>query len=103
MTASILNTFLDWWVLFGLLAQFIFFLRFVVQWYKTEKAGRTVVPIVFWYLSIVGSTMLLVYSLHRRDIVFILASVLSMFLYVRNLVIAKRNKKGKEKIILSAE
>jgi len=80
------------WVLFGFLAQFVFFLRFVVQWISSEKHKESRIPIGFWYLSIVGTLMILVYAIYKADIVFILASVLNFFIYVRNLVlINKRN------------
>jgi len=85
---------LDSWVIFGLLAQFVFFMRFVVQWYASEKEKKTVVPVSFWYLSLAGTVMILIYSIQRRDIVFILASSLNFFLYLRNLQIYFSSKNG---------
>ena len=85
---------LDSWVLFGLLAQFVFFMRFVMQWYASEKEKKTVVPVTFWYLSLAGTVMILIYSIQRRDIVFILASSLNFFLYLRNLQIYFSSKNG---------
>ncbi len=73
------------WVLFGLFAQSIFFLRFILQWIVSEKAGRVVIPVTFWYLSMVGAIMIFVYSVYRKDIVFITASFLSLFIYSRNI------------------
>lgn len=84
------NLFLDWWVLFGLLAQGIFFMRFVVQWIFSELAGKAVIPMSFWYLSITGSVMILIYSVHRHDIVFIMATLFSMVIYIRNIVLTRR-------------
>lgn len=83
---------LDGWVMFGLVAQFVFFMRFVVQWYASEKHKKTVVPVTFWYLSLAGTVMILIYSIQRKDIVFILASSLNFFLYLRNLQIYFLNK-----------
>lgn len=80
------------WILFGFLAQFVFFLRFVVQWWESEKKKQSVIPIGFWHLSIVGSLMILVYSIKRSDIVFTTASVLNIIIYVRNLMLLKNNK-----------
>ena len=80
------------WVIFGFAAQFIFFTRFVVQWYASEKKKRTVVPKVFWHLSLVGTLMILVYSIYRQDIVFIVASSLNFLLYLRNLQIYNKSK-----------
>lgn len=81
----------DPWVLFGFLAQFVFFLRFLIQWLASEKEKKSVIPIAFWYLSIAGSLMLLVYSIKRGDIVFITASVLNTAIYLRNIVLIRKN------------
>jgi len=84
---------LNLWVIFGFCAQFIFFLRFVVQWRASEKAKKTTVPNLFWYLSMTGTVMILIYSIERTDIVFTVASFLNFFLYLRNLIIAKKSQK----------
>ncbi len=73
------------WVIFGLFAQLIFFFRFFVQWIASERAGRVIIPIVFWYLSIIGAVMIFIYSVYRQDIVFIFSSFLSFFIYTRNI------------------
>lgn len=80
----------DPWVLFGFFAQFLFFLRFVVQWIASEKEKRSVIPISFWYLGIAGSILILIYSINRKDIVFIVGSVLTTLIYLRNIVLIKR-------------
>jgi lipid-A-disaccharide synthase-like uncharacterized protein len=85
------------WVLFGFAAQFVFFLRFAVQWWVSEKKKQSVIPISFWYLSLVGTFMILIYSIQRKDIVFIAASLLNSLIYIRNLVLINRQK-NKEKI-----
>lgn len=79
----------DAWVVFGFIAQFVFFLRFVVQWWASEKQKKSVVPIAFWYLSIIGSILILIYALKRRDIVFITAQFLALFIYARNIMLRK--------------
>lgn len=86
----LLHNFTDPWVIFGFFAQFIFFLRFVVQWIVSEKEKRSVIPIGFWYLSIGGSLMILIYSIKRADIVFITASMLNTLIYLRNIMLIKR-------------
>ena len=43
-----------------------------MQWLASERAGRSVVPVLFWILSVIGSSLLLVYAIHKRDPVFIL-------------------------------
>lgn len=86
------NIIFDPWIMFGFFAQFIFFMRFVVQWYASEKKKKTVVPVMFWYLSLVGTAMIFAYSIYRHDIVFVAASCLNFLLYVRNLQIYYRSK-----------
>lgn len=81
---------LDAWLVLGFAAQGFFFMRFIVQWIATERAKRTMIPLAFWYFSIGGAILLLVYSIHRSDPVFILGYALSMIIYVRNLYIARR-------------
>ncbi len=73
------------WLFLGFFGQFIFFLRFIVQWLASEKEKRVVVPRMFWYLSIAGTILILIYSIHIKDIVFITAQVLSLFIYARNI------------------
>ncbi len=79
---------LDGWTVVGLVGQFLFFMRFVVQWIATERARRTVIPRSFWYFSIAGSLILLLYSFVRRDPVFIVGYLLAMAIYLRNLKFA---------------
>jgi lipid-A-disaccharide synthase-like uncharacterized protein len=83
---------IDLWTLFGFFAQFIFFLRFVVQWYASEKQKKSVIPMSFWYLSIVGSILICAYSIVRHDIVFITSTILSLVIYSRNIVLRKKEK-----------
>jgi lipid-A-disaccharide synthase-like uncharacterized protein len=78
------------WFIVGFVGEFVFFLRFVVQWWASERARKTVVPIMFWHLSLAGTALVLAYAVARIDPVFILAYSLNVFLYVRNLVIARR-------------
>jgi len=73
------------WLFIGFFGQFIFFLRFIVQWLASEKEKKVVVPKMFWHLSIAGTIIILVYSIHIRDIVFTTAQILSLFIYARNI------------------
>lgn len=93
MIQQILDMFLNPWALFGFAAQFVFFMRFAVQWWVSEKKKQSVIPISFWYLSLVGTWMILIYSLKRMDIVFIMASLLNSLIYIRNLMLIFKNKK----------
>ncbi len=78
----------------GLGGQLLFSLRFLVQWISSEKAGRSTVPVAFWYLSIAGGLTLLCYAIHRRDPVFILGQATGVLIYGRNLHLIHREKKG---------
>lgn len=82
----------DWWLLLGFIAQAVFAARFVVQWIASEKRRESVIPLSFWYLSLVGSLGLLVYAVQRADPVFILAYAFNGFIYVRNLMLIRRKK-----------
>ena len=82
----------DWWVLLGVVAQGLFTMRFVVQWLASEKAQRSVVPMTFWWFSIGGGMLLLIYALYRRDPVFILGQGFGVFVYLRNLQFVLRAK-----------
>ena len=87
-----------WLALFGLAAQAIFMSRMLVQWIATERARRSVMPVAFWWLSILGAIMLLVYGVLRQDIVIIAAQAFGFIVYARNLwfIHAKRPDEGAE-------
>lgn len=74
-----------WLALFGLLAQAVFMARMLVQWVASERARRSVMPVAFWWLSLAGAAMLLVYGVLREDIVIILAQTFGAIVYLRNL------------------
>jgi lipid-A-disaccharide synthase-like uncharacterized protein len=83
---------LNYWVTFGLLGQLAFSLRFIVQWIVSEKKEESVIPVAFWYLSLVGGAILFVYAVHKQDIVFILGQGTGLIVYSRNLVLIRRRK-----------
>ena len=87
---------IDWnaWKVVGWLGNAVFFTRFFVQWYATEKKKRVVVPPIFWWLSLAGSFLLLSYSLHKRDSVFIFAYVFTWIPYIRNLIIHRQHEEA---------
>lgn len=84
---------LDGWVVLGFAGQIFFTARFLVQWIVSEKEGKSVVPIAFWFLSIGGGTLLLIYALYRRDPVFILGQGMGLFIYLRNLMLIAKERK----------
>tara|TARA_A100001011_G_C14321313_1_gene850821 strand:- start:11007 stop:11297 length:291 start_codon:yes stop_codon:yes gene_type:complete len=77
----------------GFLGQGIFASRFIVQWIYSEKEGKSVIPIVFWYLSILGGIGLLTYAIFRKDPVIILGQSFGIFIYLRNLFLIYKNKR----------
>ena len=85
---------LDWWVILGLIAQALFTMRFVVQWIASERAGHSVIPTAFWFLSIGGGMLLLVYALYRKDAVFIAGQAFGVFVYLRNLYFVLRDHRA---------
>ncbi len=87
-----MNYSFDIWLIIGFVAQIIFGARFFLQWLVSEKRHKSVIPIGFWYLSIVGSLMLLVYAIHRKDPVFILGQATGLFIYIRNLMMIHKEK-----------
>jgi lipid-A-disaccharide synthase-like uncharacterized protein len=83
------------WKVVGWLGNAVFFSRFFVQWYATEKLKQVVVPTAFWWLSLAGSLLLLSYALFKqRDSVFIFAYAFTWIPYIRNLIIHYRHKQA---------
>jgi len=84
----------DLWLVLGLVAQLLFFLRFFIQWIATEKRKTSVIPVSFWYLSIAGACGLLTYAIHIKDPVFIIGQSMGIFIYFRNLVFIHKKKRA---------
>ena len=88
---------IEWhfWKVIGWTGNVVFFSRFIVQWIATEKRKRVVVPSAFWWLSLVGTLLLLSYALfYQHDSVFIAAYAFNWIPYIRNLIIHRRHKQG---------
>ena len=73
------------WITFGLMGQCLFTGRFVVQWLSSERQKKSIIPASFWFLSIGGAVVLLIYAIHRQDIVFTIGQSSGLFIYLRNL------------------
>jgi lipid-A-disaccharide synthase-like uncharacterized protein len=80
------------WVTLGLLGQLVFTARMLVQWIASERSGRSVIPVAFWWLSLGGAVMLVIYFVWRRDIVGVLGQATGLFVYARNLVLIRRSR-----------
>lgn len=76
----------DWiWLGVGFAGQALFSMRFLVQWLASERKGRSVVPLAFWYFSVAGGVTLLAYAVYRADPVFIMGQLGGVLIYLRNL------------------
>ncbi len=73
------------WLSIGFSGQACFTCRFLVQWLASERQKRSVIPLAFWYFSLLGGATLLLYAIHRRDPVFIMGQSLGLIIYLRNL------------------
>ncbi|MHB2166136.1 lipid-A-disaccharide synthase N-terminal domain-containing protein [Alsobacter sp. R-9] len=82
----------DFWLAFGIVAQLLFTARFIVQWLASEKAGKSVMPMAFWFLSMAGGTMTLVYGLVRREPIIIMGQALAVGIYVRNIMLIYKER-----------
>ena len=85
----------EWVVLaVGFGGQALFSARFIIQWLASERAGRSVMPDVFWYFSLAGGATLFVYAVYREDPVFMLGQGMGLFIYARNLWLIRRERRG---------
>jgi len=83
-------------VIIGFAGQGLFAMRFIIQWLTSEKQARSVIPLAFWYFSIGGGAVLLLYALWRKDPVIICGQGLGLFIYIRNLYLISKSAKNTE-------
>ncbi|KXS37559.1 MULTISPECIES: lipid-A-disaccharide synthase N-terminal domain-containing protein [Modicisalibacter] len=87
----------EWiWVAIGFLGQALFSARFLVQWIASERARRSIVPKAFWLFSLGGGTTLLAYAIYRQDPVFIVGQASGLFIYLRNIMLIRRETRQSE-------
>lgn len=82
------------WLTLGFGGQILFGGRFLVQWIQSEKHRRSIIPISFWYFSILGGLLLLIYAIHLRDLVFISGQLFGVIVYIRNLYLIYNERKN---------
>ncbi|MBU6249262.1 MAG: lipid-A-disaccharide synthase N-terminal domain-containing protein [Xanthomonadaceae bacterium] len=82
----------NYWLALGLAGQAAFGMRFVVQWLHSESRRKSIIPLAFWKLSIVGGSALLVYAIHKRDPVFIAGEAISLMIFARNIHMIRRSQ-----------
>jgi len=80
------------WLSVGFLGQFLFAMRFIIQWIVSEKKRDSVIPVAFWYFSIAGGSILSSYAIWRADPVIILGQSTGLFIYLRNLYFVTRKR-----------
>ncbi|MEH2509077.1 lipid-A-disaccharide synthase-like uncharacterized protein [Nitrobacteraceae bacterium AZCC 1564] len=84
----------DFWLAFGLVAQLLFTARFLVQWISSERAGKSVVPMAFWFFSMGGGAMTLIYGIAKREPVIILGQGLATIIYLRNIMLILKDRRS---------
>ncbi len=80
----------NFWLLLGLSGQIIFGSRFVLQWISSERAKKSYIPAYFWFLSLAGAVLLLIYAIHQKDLVFVIGQSSGFFVYIRNIMLLKK-------------
>ena len=80
-------------VIVGFIGQAVFFMRFLMQWIASEREKRSVIPVIFWYFSIGGALLLLLYGILDRDPVIVLGQSIGIFVYLRNLYFISQEKR----------
>ncbi len=85
------------WLLVGLLGQVLFMMRFIVQWIHSERHQKSLIPISFWYFSLLGSVIVLAYGFHKTELVIIVGQLPGTLVYVRNLMLIKKANTKKSK------
>ncbi len=81
------------WIVIGFLGQGLFTMRFLVQWLQSERQGRSVIPVAFWYFSLAGGVTLFAYAIYRKDPVFILGQGTGLIIYLRNIYFIVKEKR----------
>ena len=85
------------WLVIGFIGQTIFASRFLIQWIVSERASKSIIPNIFWWISIVGSVILLSYAIHKEDPVFIVGQSCGFLIYSRNLYFIRKGNKASKK------
>ena len=87
----------------GGIGAIVFSMRFVVQWLASEKAKESVVPVSFWYWSIAGSLIMLIYFICKREFIGTLLYLPNTWIYLRNLALIRKKKKASAVAVAETE
>src|SRR5208282_5025009 len=91
---------LTFWLLAGFLGQALFTARFVVQWWVSERKRDSVVPVAFWWLSLLGGGALLSYAISRHDPVIMVGQAMGLLVYIRNLMLVAKASRSPAQVYL---
>ncbi len=80
------------WTGVGFLGQAIFGVRFLIQWLKSEQEGRSVIPIAFWYCSLIGGIASFSYVIHQQAWPLIIGQGMPLPIYARNIWLIHRER-----------
>ncbi len=80
------------WALVGFAGTALFASRFIVQWFQSEREGRSVIPIAFWYCSLGGGLVTLAYTIHLQSVPLSLGQASGLVVYGRNLYLIFRER-----------
>ena len=83
------------WVSFGTLGQLVFFSRWIIQWLKSETSKTSIIPVSFWWCSLIGGVITLIYAHHIQSFPFMLAQAIGIIVYSRNLLLISRRSSEK--------
>lgn len=81
-------------LIFGIISQLVFVSRFVYQWIVSEKKKNSVLPVGFWLISSLGSLMVIVYAIIRKDYILLLGQF-GLLIYLRNIYFSRKSKQKK--------
>lgn len=84
---------INFWLILGFCAEGLFATRFIIQWIASERQQKSVIPVYFWYFSLIGGSLLLIYAIHIKDPVFIVGQSAGVLIYTRNLMLIHNSNK----------
>ena len=84
------------WLIIGFVGHTIFASRFLIQWVVIERSSKSIIPNIFWWISLAGSMVLLSYAIHKEDPVFIVGQSCGFLIYSRNIYLIKKEGKAKK-------
>ena len=80
------------WTSIGFLGQAVFGVRFLIQWLRSEQTGHSVIPVAFWYCSLIGGLVSFSYALHLQAWPLLIGQAIPIPIYVRNLYMIYRDR-----------